>query len=42
MSNELDELMTDEFLSGLDSPSNNNEGLLDKPSWVKGGTVVVN
>ena len=38
MSNELDELMTDEFLSGLDSPSNNNEGLLDKPSWVKGGT----
>lgn len=38
MSNELDELMTDEFLSGLDSPSNNNEGLIDKPSWVKGGT----
>ncbi|MAD04292.1 MAG: hypothetical protein CMK65_11850 [Pseudoalteromonas sp.] len=38
MSNELDELMTDDFLSGLDSPSNNNEGLFDKPPWVRGDT----
>ncbi|KPZ54291.1 hypothetical protein [Pseudoalteromonas sp. P1-25] len=38
MSNELDELMTDDFLSGLDSPNKNNDGLLDKPSWVRGDT----
>ena len=38
MSNELDELMTDDFLSDLDSPSNNNEGLFDKPPWVRGDT----